>query len=113
MPSRSLNRSIGRLSRRVPGLRRLPVMRLLALGEVAILAQQHLGRLTAEERRRLIELVRLGRGRRQNLTLRERDELGELVAKVAPREFVAHAAQRLSPVPIPDPVAERFGRPRG
>lgn len=109
MPPRPLHRTIDRVSRRVPGLRRLPVLRLLALGEVAILAQQHLARLTPEERRRLVELVRVGHGRRQNLTLRERDELSELVAKAAPREFAAHAVQRLSPVPIPGPVVRRFG----
>jgi hypothetical protein len=110
MPPRPLHRTIDRVSRRVPGLKRLPVLRLLALGEVAILAQQHFTRLTPQERRRLVELVRLGRGRRQNLTLREREELSELVAKAAPREFAAQAVQKLSPVPIPDPVVRRFGQ---
>ncbi len=98
-------------SRRVPGLRRLPVMRLLALGEVALLAQEHASRLTRAERHRLLELVRIGRGRRGNLTRRERDELSELVAKMAPRALALEAAEKLSPVPIPGPLARRFAGP--
>ncbi|MDQ6745627.1 MAG: hypothetical protein M3Z27_06405 [Actinomycetota bacterium] len=111
MASNRVNKVVGVAARRLPGLRRLPALRLLALGEVALLAHDHLGRLTREERRRLLELVRTGRGRRRNLTLRERDELSELLAKVGPREFAAHAAQKLSPIPIPEPVVRRFARP--
>lgn len=108
MPSKTVNQVINRASRRIPGLRRLPVMRLLALGEVAVLAQEHANRLTRDERRRLIELVRIGKGRRQNLTLRERDELSELIARMEPRQLAVEAAQKLSPVPIPGSVARRF-----
>ncbi len=86
-------------------------MRLLVLGEVALLAQEHASRLTREERHRLIELIRIGRGRRRNLIPRERDELSALVAKMAPRSLAVEAAEKLSPVPIPEPLARRFAGP--
>ena len=86
---------------RVPGLKRLPAAKVLALGEIALLAQRHLARLEPAERRRLIALVRQGRGRRTNLTEAERDELSRLVAKVEPRRFAGLAADALSPVPLP------------
>lgn len=87
---------------RVPGLRRLPMFKLLALGEIALAARDHLGRLEPDERRRLVALVRQGRGRSRNLSAQERDELSTLVAKVEPRRFAGLAADRLSPVPLPD-----------
>jgi hypothetical protein len=110
MPSSTTNRAIGIASRRIPGLRRLPMLKLLALGEVLLLAQQHLAKLDQGERRRLVELVRTGRGRRQNLSLRERDELSSLIDKAEPRKFAATAAQKLSPVPIPGPIVKRLAR---
>ena len=111
MSSNRVNRAISFGSGRVPGLKRLPVMRLLALGEVALLAyQEHLALLSPQERRRLLELVRIGRGRRRNLSEAEREELHELIVKLHPREFAAHAAQKLSPVPIPKTVVRRVGR---
>jgi hypothetical protein len=110
MPSSTTNRVISVASRRVPGLRRLPMLKLLALGEVLILAQHHLAKLDQGERRRLVELIRVGRGRRRNLSLRERDELSTLIEKAEPREFAATAAQKLSPVPIPGPIVKRLAR---
>ena len=110
MPASSVNRAIDRATRRLPGLRRVPVLRLLALAEVVLLAQQHLERLTPAERRRVVQLVRLGRGRTRNLTTRERAELSDLVHKAEPREFVAEAVQKVSPVPIPEPVVDRLAR---
>jgi hypothetical protein len=86
------------------------MLKLLAVAEVALLAQQHVALLSPQERRRLLTLVRLGRGRRRNLTLREREELAALVAKVQPRRFAATAAGKLSPVPIPRPVVRRIAR---
>jgi hypothetical protein len=86
---------------RVPGLRRLPVLKLLAVGEIALLARSHLRRLEPDERRRLIELLRKGRGRGSRLAPDERDELQRLVAKTEPRLFTGLAADRLSPVPLP------------
>lgn len=94
---RLLARGIGRM----PGLKRIPVFKLLALGEIALLARDHVNRLDPDERRRAVELVRLGRGRTGNLTATERDELAALVAKAEPRLFAGLAADRLSPVPLP------------
>jgi hypothetical protein len=97
MPRRILTRALSRL----PGLRRLPVFRLLAIAEIGMLARKHLTRLDRTERRRLLELVRKGRGRSRNLEPREREELAALVAKLEPRHFAALAADKLSPVPLP------------
>jgi hypothetical protein len=108
MRSSTTHRAIGVASRRIPGLRRLPMLKLLALGEVMLLAQQHLAKLTPRERRRLVELIRIGRGRRRNLSPGERDELSSLIEKSQPRAFAATAAQKLSPVPIPRPIVKRL-----
>jgi hypothetical protein len=86
---------------RVPGLRRLPVFKLLAVGEIALLARSHFIRLDRQERHRMIELMRKGHGRTRNLSDAERDELQGLVAKTEPRLFAGLAADRLSPVPLP------------
>ena len=92
---------IKRVVGRLPILRRLPIFRLLAIAEIALLARDHLGRLEPAERRRLVELVRKGRGRGRNLPAAEREELAMLVAKVDPRRFGWVAADKLSPVPLP------------
>jgi hypothetical protein len=96
---------------RIPGLKRLPLFKLISIAEIALLARNHVGRLTPDERRRALELVRMGRGRTGNLTATEREELAALVAKVEPRLFAGLAADKLSPVPLP----KRFthGRARG
>src|SRR4051794_18331596 len=86
---------------RIPGLRRLPVLKLLAIGEIALLARAHAQKLEPAERRRLVELLRQGRGRPSNLSPGERDELQRLVAKAEPRLFAGAAADKLSPVPLP------------
>ncbi|HSO98146.1 MAG TPA: hypothetical protein VLP43_04280 [Solirubrobacteraceae bacterium] len=112
MPSPLINRTISGASRRVPGLRRLPVFQLLALAEVLLLAQRHVVRLTPSERRRVLELVRTGRGRRRNLTPLEHAELADLVEKAAPREFLAAAVHRVSPVPFPRPIIDFLVKPR-
>ena len=91
---------------RIPGLRRLPVFKLLAIGEVVLLARSHLRRLTRDERRRFVALMREGRGRPSNLSQRERDELGALVAKAEPRLLAGSIAQKLSPVPLPRRLVE-------
>ena len=101
MPGPLVNRAIVSASKRVPGVRRLPMLKLLAIAEVMVLARNHMIKLDRHERHRLIELVRLGRGRTRNLTASERAELSELLAKVEPRLFVGTAAGKLSPVPIP------------
>jgi hypothetical protein len=86
---------------RIPGLKWIPVMKLIAVGEIALLARSHAIKLTPEERRRLIALVRKGRGRRTKLSDDEREELSRLVAKAEPRLFAGLVAQKFSPVPLP------------
>jgi hypothetical protein len=111
MASGFVTRSIAGAAGRVPGLRRIPVFKLVAIAEVGMLAREHLNRLTPQERRRLIELVRLGRGRPSNLKGRQRQELAWLVAKLEPRMFAGAAADKLSPVPLPKRML-RGGRER-
>jgi hypothetical protein len=101
MAGRLVTWSVGRAARGVPGLRRLPVLKLLAAAEIALLARDHLLLLDRGERRRLLELIRIGRGRKRNLSDPERDELTDLVAKMEPRLLAGHAVDKLSPVPIP------------
>jgi hypothetical protein len=85
-------------SRFVGRLRRVPVARLIAIAELALLAREHLARLEPEERRRVVELIRRGRGRPSQLSARERRELARLVAKAEPRLFARAAASKLRPV---------------
>ena len=100
------NKAIAHGIGRIPGLKRLPIFKLLAIGEIALLARTHLTRLDAGERRRFIELMRAGRGRRSNLSAEEREELSELIAKVEPRLFAGLVADKLSPVPLPRRVVQ-------
>ncbi|MFZ1994476.1 MAG: hypothetical protein WAU75_10220 [Solirubrobacteraceae bacterium] len=93
----TLSKTVGRL----PGLRRVPVVKLLSAAEVALLARDHLARLSPRERRRLVSLVRVGRGGRSRLTAAEREELEGLLAKLQGRQLVGEAIDRLSPVPLP------------
>jgi hypothetical protein len=96
-----VTKTIGRSVNKVPGLRRVPVLKLLAAAEVAMIARDHMMLLTREDRRRLIELVRIGRGRRRNLSESESQELEDLVAKLEPRSLFGDAADKLSPLPLP------------
>jgi hypothetical protein len=86
---------------RIPGLRRLPILKVLAIGEIVLLARSHLRKLDAQERRRFVELMRTGRGRPRNLSEGERAELTRLVAKAEPRLFAGSVADKLSPLPLP------------
>jgi hypothetical protein len=86
---------------RVPGLKRVPVLKLLAIAEIALAARAHAARLSGDERRRLVALLRTGRGRPNRLSESERAELRELVAKAEPRLFAGTVADALSPVPLP------------
>ncbi len=108
VPSSVLNMTLGKASERVPGLRRLPVVKLLSAAELALLARDHVARLSPPERRRLVALVRVGRGRRSRLSDAEREELASLLAKLQPRRLVGEAIDRLSPVPLPRRLV--FGR---
>jgi hypothetical protein len=93
----TITRLIGKSATRIPGLKRLPVLKLLAIGEIALLARRHVSLLEPAERKRLVELVR----HRRSLTPDERDELAVLVAKAEPRRFAGLVADALSPVPLP------------
>jgi hypothetical protein len=101
MPPGLLNMGLGKASERVPGLRRIPMVKLLSAAELALVARDHVVRLSPPERRRLLTLVRTGRGGRSRLTDAERDELEGLLIKLQPRLFVGEAINRLSPVPLP------------
>lgn len=96
-----VTQALGRSARHVPGLKRVPVLKVLAAANIALLAKDHLMRLDGPERRRLVELVRIGRGRRRNLSDAEREELTALVAKMEPRVLAGHAVDELSPLPLP------------
>ena len=101
MPRAFVSRSLGGAASRVPGLKWLPVLKLVAAAEVALLARDHILRLNPHERRRLLELVRKGRGRRRNLSETEREELAVLIARVEPRLLAGRVVQKMSPVRVP------------
>ncbi len=82
-------------------LRRIPAARLILLGEVLILAREHMQKLEPQERRRALELVRRGRGRPRNLSERERRELRRLIEKTEPREFMSGAVRRMTGFGLP------------
>ena len=85
-------------------LRRIPVFKLVAAVELALVARRHVQRLTPTERRRLLALIL----RPHRLTASERRERKRLVGKLAPRAFAGTAAEKLSPVPLP----KRLTRPK-
>jgi hypothetical protein len=110
MPSPIVNKTIVVTAKKVPGLRRLPMLRLLALGDVALLAKLHYEKLEPRERRRLVVLLREGRGRPGNLSAHQRAELERLITKLEPWLFAGAAAGRLSPMPLPRRITQ--GRKR-
>jgi tellurite resistance protein len=66
---------------------------LLAAAEVVIAVRNHVtDRLTAKERKRMVEIVRSSKGRPSNLSDRERRELRGLLGKVEPRELAKKVA---------------------
>jgi hypothetical protein len=101
MAHRIVTHSLAGAAGRVPGLRRVPVVKLLAAAEIAALARDHFMRLEPDERRRLLVLLRAGRGRPRNLSLAERVELALLIERMQPRALAGLAVDRLSPVPLP------------
>jgi hypothetical protein len=74
--------------------KKLPFLRILVLGQLALLAHRHVFALTPKERRRLIELAR----KPHKLTPRERRELRALAAKLEPGAFAKSAARTVSPL---------------
>lgn len=91
---------VSRTLERVSVVRRIPVARLLAVAELVRLMHEHTQKLAPHERRRLIELIRQGRGRPSSLSAKERNELFALVAKTEPRAFVNHAVEKFTGVPV-------------
>jgi hypothetical protein len=87
-------------------LRRFPFLRILALGQIALLAHRHLQQLSPAERRRLKNLVT----RAWKLDPRERKELTRLLGKLQPRAFAAGAADAFSPLPLPKRLMSGRGR---
>lgn len=112
MPGKLTNHAMASASKHVPGLRAIPLAWLLTAAEVALLAHDHVAQLEPHERRRILQLLRKGHGRRRNLSETERYELANLVAKAEPRLFVGHAAQKFSPVPLPKRIVEGPARRR-
>lgn len=98
MPSPLMNVAAARVAQRLPGLRRVPLARLVLLAELGMLAKIHYERLTPAERRRIVLLLKEARGWPQNLPERERKELNKLVAKVEPKAFADAAVERFSPL---------------
>ena len=84
------------------------MFKLISIAEVGLLARDHVLRLTPAERHRLIDLVRIARGRPSRLSSADRQEFAELVAKLEPRVLAGEAVDRISPVPLP----KRFTRGR-
>jgi hypothetical protein len=98
MPSPLVNHAAVRVAKRVPGLRNLPLVKLLVLGELVLVAKTHYERLSPRERRRLVILLRDARGRPSNLSERQRRELETIIAKADASGLVSTAVRRLSPV---------------
>jgi hypothetical protein len=78
-------------------LKRLPLFKIIAVVQLALLARRHLGALGPADRRRLAELAR----HPHHLTPAERTELRDLAMKLEPRAFAGAAADHLSPFPLP------------
>jgi hypothetical protein len=76
----------------------IPAARLILAAELVLLAREHIIRLEPAERRRIVELVRRGRGWPGRLTPGERHELAGLLAKTEPRLFATSAARKLVPL---------------
>ena len=71
-------------------------LRVLAVGQIALLLRRHLTLLEPDERSRLAKLVAQSHGRpRTNLSANEREELLRLVRKLEPGEFGRSAAGHL------------------
>jgi len=82
--------------------KQIPILKLLSLAEVAMLARLHVKHLGPAERRRLVQIVRRGRA----MTEPERGELRALVNKLELRAFAGGAADRVSPVPLPQKLTK-------
>lgn len=77
--------------------RRVPLFKVIAIVQVALLARRHIQRLNAREQRRAAAIL----SHPHHLSRQERTELRELAAKLEPRVFFGSAADQFSPVPLP------------
>jgi hypothetical protein len=84
---------------------------LLVAADLSILTWRHVGRLSADERRRIVLLTARAVRHRGGLAPRDRVELAGLVMKVEPRLLIGTAVRRISPVPLPSALL--YGRRRG
>ena len=75
-----------------------PWGRAIAIGEVALVVKHHLDRLDPGEPAELRQLLVKSKGRRKNLTERERSRLMELVRKLEPGQFAKSAATKAMPL---------------
>lgn len=92
MLSRLAQRAVARRA-----AKQLPIFKVLAIAQVAMLARRHVQNLGPGEARRLTELMR----RRRSLSTAEQTELRDLTAKLDSRAFLGAAADKISPVPLP------------
>jgi hypothetical protein len=74
------------------------VGRLIAIGEIALVAKRHLENLDAGEGSELRALIAKSKGRPGNLTKSERTRLGTLVKKLDPAAFARNAAKTAVPL---------------
>jgi hypothetical protein len=96
---------------RAPGLKRIPILRLLAIADIYRLARNHANKLTQEERQRVFDLLKKTKGQTGNLTKAEQDELKALVLKAEPRLLVGESANMISPIPIPKRIRQGKKKP--
>lgn len=96
MPGHLVSRTFSRAG----ALRKIPLVRMVALAEVIVLANEHVHKLTQQERHRLVELVKRGRARPSHLSARERRELRGLLAKAEPKQFVSRAMLKVTGIPL-------------
>lgn len=94
-----LNVAVAKWAERLPGLRRVPLAKLVIAAELGMLVKAHYERLSLTERRRLLVLLRETRGRPSNLTPRQRKEFEALIGKLEPKLFARNAVERFAPVP--------------
>jgi hypothetical protein len=87
-------------------IRHLPLFKVIAVLQLALLARRHLGALTSADRRRAAQLIR----RSRTLTPDERHELIDIASKLEPRAFAGAVAHKMSPVPLPRAVTGRGSR---
>ena len=93
-------RVLSRIAKRLVAGRvakQVPLFKVIAIAQVALLARRHVQRLGPGEARRIAELMR----RRRSLSEPEKEELRELTAKLEPRAFAGAAADHISPFPLP------------